>query len=88
MIDSMTIQDQSLAGTRVLDAAKGVLMVLRRYSLAQAFSEILAVATQYQVGPLAVSQALIELVEGREVGYASASQEAAHRAWAPLLEGR
>jgi AmiR/NasT family two-component response regulator len=88
MIDSLTMPEQTLAGTRVLDAAKGVLVALRRYGMSEAFSEILAVAAEYHVGPLAVSRALIDLAEGHDVGYTNASQEAAHRAWGPLLAGR
>ena len=88
MLDSLTTPERALAGTRVLDAAKGVLVVLRRCSLSEAFSEILSVAAEYQVGPLAVSRALVDLAEGREVAWTTASQEAAHRAWAPLLANR
>jgi hypothetical protein len=86
MLDSLVVPDRSQAGIRVLDAAKGVLVVLRRCTMAEAFAEILAVAAQYQVGALAVSQALIELAEGGQLGHGGPAQEAAYRAWAALLE--
>ncbi|MCV7224813.1 ANTAR domain-containing protein [Mycolicibacterium komossense] len=86
MLESPATTDRSPAGTRVLDAAKGVLVVLRRCTMAEAFAEILAVAARYQIGALAVSKALLELTEGRQTNHAGPPQEAAYRAWANLFE--
>jgi AmiR/NasT family two-component response regulator len=87
MMDSLTLTDHSLTGTRALDTGKGVLVVLRRCSAAEAFAEIVSVAVEYRVGALELSRALVELAQGSApTVHGSAADEAAHRAWATLLE--
>jgi hypothetical protein len=51
-MNSPMINERSLSGTRMLDAAKGILVGLRGYTMADAFSEILGVAAQYGLGPV------------------------------------
>jgi|GEM_PF-4345079 len=46
-MNSPLLNEPSLHGTRMLDAAKGVLVGLRGYTMAEAFS-ILCVAAEYQ----------------------------------------
>ncbi len=82
------IDDDSLHGPRMLDAAKGILVGLRGCTMADAFSEILCVADEYQVGPLSVSQALVTLAEGSRQTYNTPATQAAHRTWAYLVDHR
>jgi hypothetical protein len=80
------INERSLSGTRMLDAAKGILVGLRGYTMADAFSEILSVAAEYGVGPLSVSNALVDLAEGSRQTYDTPANEAANRTWASLVD--
>lgn len=77
--------DHSCDGARALDTAKGILLTLRRCSLAEAFDEILGVATTYQVGVLAVCSELVRFAEDRLPRQATPASEAVYRAWGPLL---
>ena len=86
MLGSVTIPDRATVGdTRMLDAAKGVLVALRRCTMADAFSEIVGTAGRYQIGVLAVSRALVDLAEDPTAAHAEDAAEAARRAWANLL---
>jgi hypothetical protein len=49
-MNSPITNEHSLHGARLLDAAKGILVGLRGYTMADAFSEILCTATEYGVG--------------------------------------
>lgn len=80
------INDDSLHGPRMLDAAKGILVGLRGCTLADAFSEILCVADEYQVGPLSVAHALVTLAEGSRRRRNTPAAEAAYRTWARLVD--
>ncbi|HEX3733167.1 MAG TPA: hypothetical protein VHU91_09640 [Mycobacteriales bacterium] len=84
-MNSPIINESLLSGTRMLDAAKGILVGLRGYTMADAFSEILCVAAEYGVGPLSVSHALVGLAEGSGQEYCTPANEAAHRTWASLV---
>jgi hypothetical protein len=84
-MNSPMINERSLSGTRMLDAAKGILVGLRGYTMADAFSEILGVAAEYGVGPLSVSHALVDLAEGSRQTYDTPANEAANRTWASLV---
>jgi hypothetical protein len=77
LMNSPIISERSLSGTRMLDAAKGILVGLRGYTMADAFSEILSVAAEYGVGPLSVSHALVGLAEGSGQRAAGSGQRAA-----------
>jgi hypothetical protein len=85
MIQALAVADRNPTGTRVLDAAKGILVGTRRCTLSEAFAEILAVAAEYEVGPLSLCRALIALAEGRPPLHTSAAEEAAHIEWGSLL---
>jgi AmiR/NasT family two-component response regulator len=86
MTHSLIFADRTLSGSRDLDAAKGILVALRRCTLSEAFTEILAVSTEYQVGALSVAQALVQLAEDRHPStHSTPADEAAHRAWARLF---
>lgn len=84
-MNSPIINERSLHGTRMLDAAKGILVGLRGCTMADAFSEILCVAAEYRVGALSASYALVNLAEGSRQTYDTPASEAAHRAWAALV---
>jgi hypothetical protein len=85
-MSSPIINEHSPQGTRMLDAAKGILVGLRGYTMADAFSEILCVAAEYGVGPLSVSHALVALAEGSRQTYDTPATEAAYRTWASLVD--
>lgn len=79
----------SLPGVRVLDAAKGVIVALRGCTMVEAFLEILDVTKKYGAGPLAISDALVTLAEGRPLHHVDpVAAEAARREWASLLPRR
>ena len=80
-MNSLIINERSLSGTRMLDAAKVILVGLRGYTMADAFFEILGVAAEYGVGPLSVSQALVDLAEGSRRTY----DTPANQTWASLV---
>jgi AmiR/NasT family two-component response regulator len=70
---------------RMLDAAKGVLVALRRCTLSEAFTELVDAAERYQVGVLAMSRALVQLAENSATPVAGPAAGAARTAWAHLL---
>lgn len=78
--------DCSHEGIRALDAAKGILVALRRYTLADAFAEIVDVAAKYHIGTLSVCSALVDLAEGRSPAEHSPIVEAVRQEWAMLVE--
>jgi hypothetical protein len=54
--------------------------------MANAFSEIRGVAAEYGVGPLSVSDALVDLAEGSRRTYDTPANEAANQTWASLVD--
>jgi hypothetical protein len=84
-MNSPITNEHSLHGARLLDAAKGILVGLRGYTMADASSEILCTATEYGVGPLSVSHALLGLAEGGRQTHNTPADEAAFRTWASLV---
>lgn len=51
------------SGQRRLSAAEGVLVALRRYSLDEAFAEIVQMAQRHSVAPLQLADALVTIAE-------------------------
>ncbi|MCX2929866.1 ANTAR domain-containing protein [Mycobacterium sp. CVI_P3] len=73
-------------GRRSLDAAKGVLVVLRQCSLDEAFTEIVDTARQHGTEPMALARVLVATAENgstRELD--DRAVVAVDLVWGPLL---
>jgi hypothetical protein len=79
--------DRTLQGRRVLDAAEGILVGLRRCDLDTAFLELVRTAKQYKIPVFTMAAALIELATGgrRPDAVGAAAESAAQREWGRLL---
>ena len=77
------LQRDMLTDTRMFDVAKGILMAVRRCTLAEAFEDLVGTAAASGIGVFALSRALVALVEGDRAGQAAAV--AAHMAWGEFL---
>jgi hypothetical protein len=72
---------------RSLGAAQGVLVATRKYSLDDAFAEIIQTAKRHNVAPIELAEALVSIAEGRRNGgVVTEAMAAATEAWAALLE--
>jgi hypothetical protein len=76
-----------LEGRRVLDLAEGILIGLRRYSIAAAFEELVAVAHRHDLTMSAAASALVALATGDTAAAESRPGEAAvaELEWGSLL---
>jgi hypothetical protein len=78
--------DPRRAGARILDTAEGVLVGLRRYSLQQAFAEIVRTAKRHQVSPLSLADALVAIAQNHATfELDQKAVEAARNSWGHLL---
>jgi hypothetical protein len=64
---------------RMFDVAKGILMAVRRCTLAEAFEDLVGTAASSEIGVFALSRAVVALVEGDQADDAAAA--AAYMAW-------
>jgi hypothetical protein len=64
-----------------------VLVALRRYSLDEAFAEIIRTAKRHNVAPIELAEALVLIAEDRgDRGVTTETMTAANAAWAMLLD--
>ncbi len=74
------------AGSRVLDAAEGVLIALRGYRLVDAFAEIADTAKTNNVSALSLADALVGLAQGQQIGdEQDAASRVAYASWGNLF---
>ncbi len=77
------------SGQRILSAAEGVLVALRRCSLDAAFTDIVQTAKQHNVAPLELADALVASAENDVLrDFDDAVIAAVKRAWGSLLGSR
>jgi hypothetical protein len=88
VMNSPVINEHSLHGARMLDAAEDILAGLRGYAMADVFGDILRIAAEYGVGPLPVSHASVDLAEGSRQTDDTPASQAAFRTWASLAASR
>lgn len=74
-----------LDGQRVLCAAEGILVGLRRCGVDDAFREILCAARQYNVAPLRLAAALLAVAQNDVSSVDGDALDAALRTWGPLF---
>lgn len=74
-------------GQRSLGAGEGVLVALRRYSLDEAFGEIVDTAKRRNVAPIELAEALVAIAENRgSCDVTPEAMAAARGAWAALFD--
>jgi hypothetical protein len=71
---------------RMLDRAEGVLVALRRCTIDDAFSEIVAASKRHRVPTLQIARALVALAENSGFDGDQNAAAAARYEWGPLLE--
>lgn len=74
-----------LDGQRVLCAAEGILVGLRRCSVDDAFRDILCTAREYNVAPLRLAAALLAVAQNDVSSIDGDALDAALRTWGPLF---
>jgi hypothetical protein len=78
--------DARRAGARILDTAEGVLIALRRYSLNQAFMDLMQTAKRHNVNTLSLADALVAIAENQPTHDLDDSAVAiARRTWGHLF---
>ena len=69
-----------------IDRAVGVLVALRRCTVAEAFDEIVVASKRHRVPPLQIARALVALTEGSGQDDGPTAGPAARYEWGSLLE--
>lgn len=76
-------------GARILDVAEGVLIAVRRCTMAQAVGELARTARRHNLPPLSLANALVAVAENQpRQDLNRAAVEVVHDTWGNLLDLR
>lgn len=80
-------EDTRRSGARILDTAHGILIALRRCTMAEAFAELVQTAREHNLSPLSLAEALVALTENRSLQDLNPQAVTVVRDnWSPLLD--